>query len=110
MPHNRTARIAANVKMTCAMKTLTCDPAKIARMSERLIVSHHENNHGGAVRRPNLIDNQLAELDYANGCRPFCSTLKKAGRASVESLTGGMIPTLAACCCAGIALYLVGAV
>jgi hypothetical protein len=110
MPRNRTARIAANVKMTCAMKTLTCDPAEIARMSERLIMSHHENNYGGAVRHPNLIDNQLAELDYAKAAGFLFSGLKKAGRLTVESLVGGMIPSLAACCCASIVLYLVGAV
>jgi Fe-Mn family superoxide dismutase len=33
-------------------------------MSERLIISHYENNYGGAVQRLNLIDEQLAGLDY----------------------------------------------
>jgi hypothetical protein len=48
--------------MTYAMKPLTCDPAHIKGMSERLIVSHYENNYGGAVKRLNLIDEKLAEL------------------------------------------------
>ena len=47
------------------MKPLTCDPAKIKGMSERMIVSHYENNHGGAVKRLNLIEEQIAGLDYA---------------------------------------------
>lgn len=34
-------------------------------MSERLIVSHYENNYGGAVRRLNAITEQLAGLDFA---------------------------------------------
>jgi len=51
--------------MPYAMKPLSCDPARIKGMSERLIVSHYENNYGGAVKRLNLIDEQLAELDYA---------------------------------------------
>ena len=34
--------------------------------SERLIVSHHENNYGGAVKRLNLIEEKLAELDYGS--------------------------------------------
>jgi len=34
-------------------------------MSERLIISHYENNYGGAVKRLNLIEEQLSELDYA---------------------------------------------
>ena len=33
------------------MKPLSCDPARIKGMSERLIVSHYENNYGGAVSR-----------------------------------------------------------
>jgi Fe-Mn family superoxide dismutase len=28
------------------IKPLSCDPARIKGMSERLIVSHYENNHG----------------------------------------------------------------
>ena len=34
-------------------------------MSERLIVSHYENNYGGAVNRLNAIAAQLAALDFA---------------------------------------------
>ncbi|MSP80656.1 MAG: superoxide dismutase [Rhodospirillales bacterium] len=51
--------------MTCEMKPLSCDPKGIAGMSERLIVSHYENNYGGAVKRLGAIRKQLAELDYA---------------------------------------------
>ena len=39
--------------MTYAMKPLGCDPARIKGMSERLIVSHYENNYGGTVKRLN---------------------------------------------------------
>jgi len=41
--------------MPYRMKPLSCDPAHIKGMSERLIVSHYENNYGGAVKRLNLI-------------------------------------------------------
>lgn len=51
--------------MTYAMKPLGCDPSQVKGMSERLIVSHYENNYGGAVKRLNLIEEKLAELDYA---------------------------------------------
>jgi Fe-Mn family superoxide dismutase len=51
--------------MSYSMKPLGCDPARIKGMSERLIVSHYENNYGGAVKRLNLIEEQLAALDYA---------------------------------------------
>jgi hypothetical protein len=52
--------------MTYSIKPLNCDPARIKGMSERLILSHYENNYGGAVKRLNLIEEKLAELDYAN--------------------------------------------
>ena len=57
--------------MTYAMKPIGCDPARIKGMSERLIVSHYENNYGGAVKRLNLIEEKVAELDYrgARVCR-----------------------------------------
>ena len=51
--------------MTYAIKQLACDPKGIKGMSERLIVSHYENNYGGAVRRLNGITEQLAALDFA---------------------------------------------
>jgi chromate transporter len=31
------------------VKPLGCDPARVKGMSERLIISHYENNYGGAV-------------------------------------------------------------
>jgi Fe-Mn family superoxide dismutase len=51
--------------MTYQIKPLSCDPARIKGMSERLIVSHYENNYGGAVKRLNLLEEQLAGLDFA---------------------------------------------
>jgi Fe-Mn family superoxide dismutase len=47
------------------MKPLPCDPKGIKGMSETLILSHYENNYGGAVRRLNAIAAQLAGLDFA---------------------------------------------
>jgi Fe-Mn family superoxide dismutase len=51
--------------MAYQVKPLACDPNRIKGMSEKLIVSHYENNYGGAVQRLNAIANQLAELDFA---------------------------------------------
>jgi Fe-Mn family superoxide dismutase len=47
-------------------KKLPFDPAKIKGLSEKLLVSHYENNYSGAVRRLNTIAAQLASLDMAN--------------------------------------------
>src|SRR5579884_3261637 len=52
--------------MVYEMKSLSCDPSKLNGLSEKLIVSHYENNYGGAVKRLNAILTQLASLDFAN--------------------------------------------
>jgi superoxide dismutase, Fe-Mn family len=51
--------------MTYAMKPLGCDPRRIKGMSEKLILSHYENNYGGAVKRLNAITEQLVGIDFA---------------------------------------------
>jgi superoxide dismutase, Fe-Mn family len=51
--------------MTYAMKPLSCDPARLKGLSEKLIMSHYENNYGGAVKRLNAIAAQLSQLDFA---------------------------------------------
>src|SRR5262249_34051405 len=55
---------SGGVTMPYTMKPLGCDPQHIKGMSEKLIVSHYENNYGGAVKRLNLIIEQLAGLDF----------------------------------------------
>lgn len=47
-------------------KPLSCDPIKLTGLSERLILSHWENNYGGAVKRLNAIEDQLASLDWGS--------------------------------------------
>ena len=44
------------------VKPLPFDPTKLDGLSEKLIVSHHQNNYGGAVARLNLIERQLGGL------------------------------------------------
>jgi superoxide dismutase, Fe-Mn family len=63
--------------MTYAMKPLACDPTRIKGMSEQLIVSHYENNYGGAVNRLNAITAQLAELDFATASGFVVNGLKR---------------------------------
>jgi Fe-Mn family superoxide dismutase len=40
-------------------------PHRLNGLSERLLVSHYENNYGGALRRLNAIGSRLATLDWA---------------------------------------------
>ena len=63
--------------MPYAMKPLSCDPAHVRGMSERLIISHYENNYGGAVKRLNAIEEQLAALDYAKAPGFLINGLKR---------------------------------
>jgi Fe-Mn family superoxide dismutase len=72
--------------MSYKIKPLSCDPAKIKGMSERLIVSHYENNYGGAVKRLNLIDEQLAELDYAKAAGFLINGLKREQLIAMNSM------------------------
>jgi superoxide dismutase, Fe-Mn family len=44
--------------MAYEVKPLACDSTRIKGLSEKLIVSHYENNYGGAVRRLNAITEQ----------------------------------------------------
>lgn len=53
------------MQMAYETKRLGCDPAKLKGLSEKLIVSHYENNYGGAVKRLNAITAQLQSLDFA---------------------------------------------
>ncbi|RKF35911.1 superoxide dismutase [Paraburkholderia fungorum] len=48
------------------MKPLACNPARLAGLSEKLIVSHYENNYGGAVKRLNAITGELAAIDVTS--------------------------------------------
>ena len=58
------AQTAAAKPMVYAAKPLPFDPQKIKGLSERILISHHQNNYTGAVRRLNSITDQLASLDY----------------------------------------------
>jgi superoxide dismutase, Fe-Mn family len=68
------------------MKPLFCDPARIKGMSERLIISHYENNYGGAVKRLNLIDDQLAELEFDKAAGFLINGLKREQLIAMNSM------------------------
>jgi Fe-Mn family superoxide dismutase len=72
--------------MAYQIKPLSCDPAKIKGMSERLIVSHYENNYVGAVKRLNLIEEQLAEVDYAKAAGFLINGVKREQLIAMNSM------------------------
>jgi Fe-Mn family superoxide dismutase len=55
-------------------------------MSERLILSHYENNYGGAVKRLNVIEEKLAELDYAKAPGFLINGLKREQLVAMNSM------------------------
>src|SRR6476620_2001669 len=50
---------------TVMIRPLLLKPQWMNGLSERLLVSHYENNYGGALRRLNAIRARLAALDWA---------------------------------------------
>jgi Fe-Mn family superoxide dismutase len=72
--------------MPYSVKPLGCDPARVKGMSERLIISHYENNYGGAVKRLNLIEEKLAELDYVNAPGFLINGLKREELIAMNSM------------------------
>src|SRR6266700_814595 len=72
--------------MPFEMKPLSCDPSRVRGMSERLIISHYENNYGGAVKRLNLIEEKLAELDPASAPGFLINGLKREELIAMNSM------------------------
>jgi superoxide dismutase, Fe-Mn family len=72
--------------MPYAIRPLGCDPARVKGMSERLIVSHYENNYCGAVKRLNLIEEQLADVDYERAAGFLLNGLKREQLIAMNSM------------------------
>jgi Fe-Mn family superoxide dismutase len=58
-------------------KPMSFDPKSITGISEKVLVSHYENNYVGAVKRLNAIGTQLAELDFAKAPNFVINGLKR---------------------------------
>jgi Fe-Mn family superoxide dismutase len=50
--------------VTIHVKPLLFKPHRLNGMSDKLLISHYENNYGGALRRLNAIQARLATLDW----------------------------------------------
>jgi superoxide dismutase, Fe-Mn family len=68
MSNTAQAQSTSNARppMTYEAKPLPFNPSRIDGLSEKLLVSHYENNYTGAVKRLNAIQEQLASLDWAS--------------------------------------------
>src|SRR5438270_11506731 len=45
-----------------AIQPLPCGPKKLSGLSEKLLVSHPDNNYGGAVKNLNKVEEELAKV------------------------------------------------
>ena len=92
-----------------AIAPLPFDPTKLRGLSERLIVSHHDNNYAGAVKNLNKVEEELErvtrdtppflvsglkerELTFTNSMilhEHYFATLGGDGRATGAALAGG---------------------
>src|SRR6516165_7702913 len=72
--------------VTYSVKPLPFDPANIKGLSEKILVSHYENNYGGAVKRLNAIAEQLAGLDYAKAPGFLINGLKREELIAMNSM------------------------
>jgi superoxide dismutase, Fe-Mn family len=72
--------------MSYQAKPLSIDPKSINGISERVLVSHYENNYVGAVKRLNAIGMQLAELDFAKAPNFVVNGLKREELIAANSM------------------------
>jgi Fe-Mn family superoxide dismutase len=67
-------------------KAMPFDPKSIPGISEKVLVSHYENNYVGAVKRLNAIGTQLAELDFAKAPNFVINGLKREELVAANSM------------------------
>jgi Fe-Mn family superoxide dismutase len=69
-----------------SIKPLPFDPKSIKGLSERVLVSHHDNNYAGAVRRLNTIHAQFRALDVATAPGFTINGLKREELMAMNSM------------------------
>lgn len=72
--------------MSYQAKPMPFDPKSISGISEKILVSHYENNYVGAVKRLNAIGTQLAELDFAKAPNFVINGLKREELIAANSM------------------------
>src|SRR5262249_59584365 len=82
----RSIRRGKGNTMPYTMQSLACDPTKLEGLSEHLIVSHYENNYGGALRPLHAITAQLAALGVATPPVFVIYCFKRAGIIAANSM------------------------
>jgi len=86
MEHPVLAQTTGAQPMTYEPKPLSLDPKSIKGISEKVLVSHYENNYVGAVKRLNAIGSQLAGLDFAKAPNFVVNGLKREELIAANSM------------------------
>jgi Fe-Mn family superoxide dismutase len=82
----QTAPQAGPKPMIYQAKPLALDPKSIKGISEKVLVSHYENNYVGAVKRLSAITAQLAELEFAKAPNFLINGLKREELIAMNSM------------------------
>src|SRR5882672_7428344 len=82
----QTASNAGVTAMIYDIKPMSFDPKAIKGLSEKILVSHYENNYSGAVKRLNAITAQLAELDFSKAPVFMINGLKREELIAANSM------------------------
>jgi superoxide dismutase, Fe-Mn family len=72
--------------MVYEIKPFSVDPKSVKGISEKVLVSHYENNYVGAVKRLTAIAAQLAELDFAKAPGFVINGLKREELIAMNSM------------------------
>ncbi len=67
------------------LRSLAFDPTKLNGLSEKIILSHYQNNYGGAVKRAKMIEEKIASLLSTSA--PFeLGSLKREQMVAINSM------------------------
>jgi Fe-Mn family superoxide dismutase len=80
------APAAGRPPISYEVKKLPFEPSRIKGLSEKLLVSHYENNYTGAVKRLNAIEVQLAQTDFATAPVFVINGLKREALIAANSM------------------------
>jgi Fe-Mn family superoxide dismutase len=85
-PAQAQAASQPGAKPTYQIKPFSLDPKSVKGISEKVLVSHYENNYVGAVKRLTAIAAQLAELDYSKAPGFVINGLKREELIAMNSM------------------------
>ena len=81
-----TAQQPGAKRMAYEIKPFSLDPKSVKGISEKILISHYENNYVGAVKRLNAIAVQLTELDFAKAPNFLINGLKREELVAMNSM------------------------